>query len=48
MPTIYNVTVPRNYGGYLREVDNVDLIYVSHKIYDIGIIEIESPLGQKN
>ena len=47
VPIVYNVTVPRNYGGNLRKVDNVDLIYVSSKFHDIGIIEIESPLGQK-
>lgn len=47
VPTVYNITVPRNYGGNLRKVDNVDLIYVSPKFHNIGIIEIESPLGQK-
>lgn len=47
VPTIYNITVPRNYGGNLRKVKNVDLIYVIPEFHNMGIIEIESPLGQK-
>lgn len=47
VPIIYNITVPRNYGGNLRKVKNVDLIYVIPEFHNMGIIEIESPLGQK-
>lgn len=47
VPTIYNITVPRNYGGNLRKEKNVDLLYIKPEFHNIGITEIESPLGQK-
>lgn len=47
IPTIYYINVPRNYSGNLRKEKNVDLIYSKKEVHDIGIIEIESPLGQK-
>ena len=47
IPTIYYITVPRNYGGNLREKKNVELLYIKKEFYDIGITEIDSPLGQK-
>jgi len=47
IPTIYNITVPRNYGGNLRKEKNVDLLYIKAEYHNIGIVEIESPLGQK-
>lgn len=47
VPTIYNITVPRNYGGNLRKNKNIDLLYVKPEFHQMGIIEIESPTGQK-
>lgn len=47
VPTIYNITVPQNYGGNLRKEKNVNLLYVKKEFHSIGIVEIESPLGQK-
>lgn len=47
IPTIYYITVPRNYGGNLRKEKNVELLYIKREFYDIGITEINSPLGQK-
>lgn len=47
VPTIYNITVPQNYGGNLRKEKNVDLLYVKKEFHSIGIVEIESPLGQR-
>ena len=47
IPTLYNITVPRNYGGNLRKEKNVNLLYLKKEFHDLGIIEIESPLGNK-
>lgn len=47
VPTIYNITVPKNYGGNLRKEKNVKLSYVKEELLNLGITEIESPLGQK-
>lgn len=47
VPTIYNITVPKNYGGNLRKEKNVKLLYIKPELHNIGITEIESPLGNK-
>lgn len=47
VPTVYNITVPRNYNGYLSKEKNVKLSYVKEELLNLGITEIESPLGQK-
>lgn len=47
VPTIYNITVPRNYNGYLSKEKNVKLSYVKEELLNLGVIEIESPMGQK-
>lgn len=47
VPSIYNITVPKNYGGNLRKEKNVKLLYIKPEFHNIGITEIESPLGQK-
>jgi len=47
IPTLYNLTVPRNYGGNLRKEKKVNLLYLKKEFHNLGIIEIESPLGQK-
>lgn len=47
IPTLYNITVPRNYGGNLRKEKNVNLLYLKKEFHNLGIMEIESPLGQK-
>lgn len=47
IPTVYNITVPRNYNGYLSKEKNVQLSYASNELFDLGIIELETPYGQK-
>lgn len=47
VPTVYNITVPRNYNGYLSKEKKVKLSYVKEELLNLGITEIESPLGQK-
>ena len=47
VPTIYYLTVPRNYNGYLAKENNVKLSYTKDDLLNLGVIEIESPLGQK-
>lgn len=47
VPTVYNITVPRNYNGYLSKEKNVKLSYVKEELLNLGVTEIESPLGQK-
>ena len=47
IPTIYYVTVPRNYGGNLLKEKNVKLFYVKDEWFEIGIIELDSPMGNR-
>ena len=47
IPTVYNITVPRNYNGYLSKEKNVKLSYVSDELFNLGIVEIDSPYGKK-
>lgn len=47
VPTIYNISVPRNYNGCLLKEKNVKLSYVKDELLNLGITEIESPMGQK-
>ena len=47
IPTVYNICVPRNYNGNLTKEKNVKLSYVRDDLLNLGITEIESPLGQK-
>ena len=41
----YDVTVPNNYYNYKLKEHNV--FYVSKNIYELGLIEIETPMGNK-
>ena len=41
----YDVTVPNNYYNYKLKEHNA--FYVSKNIYELGLIEIETPMGNK-
>lgn len=45
IPTIYNISVPRNYGGNLLKRNDVKLFYVNNDILDLGVTIISSPSG---
>lgn len=47
VPMIYDITVPRYYGGYLQKNDKVKLHYVDENIINLGRIKIKSPQGQE-
>lgn len=42
---IYDITVPNNYFNY--KIKKHDVFYVSKEIYDLGIVEVETPMGNK-
>ncbi len=43
VPIQYNISVPRNYSGILTKFDDIKLNYVSDEIYNVGVININSP-----
>ena len=36
VPTVYNITVPSNYGGNLLKEENVNLLYVKNEFHEMG------------
>jgi len=44
-PQIYTVTVPQGYNATDLKKCNVKVKFVNHEIYNLGIIEAASPLG---
>ncbi len=42
---IYDITVPNNYFNY--KIKNHNVFYVSKDIYELGLTEIETPMGNK-
>lgn len=47
IPMIYDVTVPTGYKGYLQKIENVKLYYVSKKIYNLGLVEVDDMFNNK-
>lgn len=47
VPIMLDMFVENNYGGNLIKKENIRLTYVNEKILNLGIIEVESPMGQK-
>ena len=41
----YDITVPNNYFNY--KIKNHDVFYVSNDIYELGLTEIKTPMGNK-
>lgn len=41
----YDITVPNNYFNY--KIKNHNVFYVSNNIYELGITEVETPMGNK-
>lgn len=46
VPMEYDITVKHNYGGNLRNNNNVKLYYVSDEDYELGLTKIKSPQGR--
>lgn len=46
VPLTYEITVRNNYNAVLKNKDNVELYYVSSKIFELGKVEIKSPQGK--
>lgn len=47
IPIIYDITVPTGYKGYLQNIKNVKLYYVSKKVYNLGLIEVDDMFNNK-
>lgn len=47
IPIVLDMFVPNNYGGNLIKNENIRLTYISKDILELGLIEMESPMGQK-
>lgn len=47
IPIVLDMFVPSNYGGNLIKNDNIRLTYINKELLNLGLIEIESPMGQK-
>lgn len=45
VPSLYNITVKREYNGSLKKVMNVRLHFVKDDLFEIGRITIKSPQG---
>jgi len=45
IPILYNMTVVNNYGGNLRKNKKVQLTYVKKEYFEMGLIEVLSPMG---
>lgn len=46
VPSIYDVTVKKNYGGNLQKDKNVRLHYVDDYVFELGKTYVKSPQGQ--
>lgn len=47
IPIILDMFVQNNYAGSLMKNDNIRLTYINKELLNLGLIEIESPMGQK-
>lgn len=45
VPLIYEITVPYNYSGNLLNMESVSIKYVSHKIFNLGLMDIKTING---
>lgn len=46
-PSVYDITIPYGYGNSYKDEKNVNLHYVKKELFDLGLIEMESPFGMK-
>lgn len=44
-PLNLDITVPNHYGGVLQKTENITLYTVSEDVLNLGMMEMESPLG---
>jgi len=47
IPIVLDMFVPNNYAGSLIKNANIRLTYINKDLLGLGIIEIDSPMGQK-
>lgn len=47
IPSILDMFVPNNYAGSLMKNSSIRLTYISKNLLELGLIEMESPMGQK-
>lgn len=47
IPIIYDITVPSGYKGFLQNLDNVKLYYVSKNTYELGLVIKEDMYGNE-
>lgn len=46
-PYYFDITVPQGYNGLLQKNRKVRLFYIKRELFNVGLIEIESPQGKR-